>query len=144
MVQREFKKWQLAFIAGLLFVIPVILLFQYTKADIVIDFDNPEVDPFRNKCFLGQSECIYHSFGGTQFPNVELREDTTYWWILGEDVWCVKSQMSFTEPVTNPNLEITQDSVISCNDIAMFDKDDWDFSSFINGEPTYIFTLKGT
>lgn len=141
MVEREFKKWQLAFIVGLIFIIPVIIVFQYTGTDIVIDFDD---NPFKNKCFLGQSECVYDS------DATELREDDTYWWILGTDVWCVKSQMSFTEPVTNPNIEITQDSEVSCNDIAMFDKNDWDFSilhlDLIDGGflDRYIFTLKGT
>ena len=144
MVDRKLSKWQLGILTVLILIIPFILVYQLSKPDITINFDSAETDPFFNKCFLGQSECIYHSFGGTLHTNTELREDDTYWWILGKDVWCVKSQMSFTEPVTNPNVEITQDSEVSCNDLAMFDKEDWDFSTIINGELTYIFTLKGT
>ena len=161
-------KVMVVIVALIILAVPFILVYQLTKADINIsDFTFPinDEDPFENKCFLGQSECFYtHGLGILTGGDVEFREDDTYWWILGEDVWCIKSEMSFVEPVTNPNVQITQGDQIDCNDTAMFDKSDWDLRigisipdeegnlipflssiSFPEGSiQTYTFTLKGT
>ncbi len=127
MVERKFKKWQLAFIVGLIFIIPMIILFQYTKADIVINID----DDFKNQCFFGQTECVYDkriniTFEDSQrIPIIQFRETVNNWQIIGDNVWCIQGR-SVAIPVTNPQQEITKDSEVSCNNIAVFDRDEWD------------------
>ena len=139
MADRNLAKWQIASLAIIILIIPVIIVFQLTKADIVIDFDNP--NPFENKCFLGESQCTF-----TQtFPEIELREDDTYWWILGEDVYCVKTDRTVEVPVSDPVGVITEETEVSCNDLFMFDKTVWDFSDSetMGDTKLYVFTLKG-
>lgn len=133
MADRNLAKWQIASLAIIILIIPLIIVFQLTKADIVINFNDD--DPFFNKCFLGQSECVYQIPIGIAFDDqpvgmefIEFREDKTYWWILGEDVWCIKTERTVAEPVSDPVGVITEETEIECNDLAMFDKGDWDLT----------------
>jgi len=149
MADLKLAKWQIATIAIIILIIPLIIVFQLSKQpDIVINFDQD--DPFRNKCFLGETTCQYEAI----FPEIELREDDTYWWILGEDVWCVKTERTVEVPVSDPVGVITQETEISCNDLAMFDKLEWDFIQIpppqgcgLTGTCpplVYVFIMKGT
>ncbi len=126
MVERKFKKWQLAFIVGLIFIIPVILVFQYTKADIVINIDTD----FKNQCFFGQSVCTYDkliiNFEGQVDQNpFEFRETENNWQIIGDNVFCIHTERSVAVPVSDPVGVITEETEVSCNNIAVFDKDEW-------------------
>lgn len=127
MADRKLAKWQIASLAIIILIIPVIIVFQLTKADIVINFDDD--DPFKNKCFLGQTECIYmHELGVNVGGEVEFRDDMDLnrWLIIGEDVFCIKIERTVAEPVADPVGVITEETEISCNNIAVFDKDEWD------------------
>ncbi len=141
MADRKLGNTQIAIIAVIVLIIPFIIVFQLTKADIVIDFTDE--DRFDNICFLGESQCTYVMI----FPDIELREDDTYWWILGENVWCEKIERNVAEPVADPVGVITEETEIKCNNVAMFDKNEWDFSDAtitLEGQPTiYTFTKKG-
>lgn len=148
MVDRKMPLWKIVLVGGIVLTIPLVIAFQLTKADIVINFD--EENPFKNKCFLGETECMYEAI----FPEIELREDDTYWWILGENVWCVKIERTVEEQVEDPVGVITEETEVTCNDLAMFDKSEWDFGQIpppqgcgLNGTCPpliYVFTMKGT
>jgi len=142
MADRKLAKWQIVFITVVVLIIPFIIVFQLAyQPDIFLDFESD--DTFENTCFLGQDECTYIMI----FPEIELREDDTYWWILGENVWCEKTERNVAEPVADPVGVITEETEIKCNDVAMFDKNEWDFSDAtitLEGQPTiYTFTKKG-
>ncbi len=127
MVERKFKKWQLAFIVGLIFIIPLIVLFQYTKADIIINID----EDFKNQCFFGQPVCVYDQeiriFSSINTgKEIEFRELSDEWRIIGENVFCFKVDGSFAEPVANPVGIVTEKDDVTCNNIASFEKNDWD------------------
>lgn len=127
MVERKFKKWQLAFIVGLIFIIPVIIVFQYTSADIIINID----EDFKNQCFFGQPVCVYDKeiavFGSINTgKEIQFQELSDEWRIIGEDVFCFKVDGSFVEPISDPVGVIIPQSNITCNNIASFEKSDWD------------------
>ncbi len=77
MVERKFKKWQLAFIVGLIFIIPVILVFQYTKADITIPIIS---QGFVSECSDDGKVCAFNSNSN---KILSITEDDRFWTISG-------------------------------------------------------------
>ena len=128
MADRNLAKWQIASLAIIILIIPVIIVFQLTKADIVINID----EDFKNQCFFGQPICVYDkqinvTFEDTQKdPLIVFRETEINWQIIGDNVFCIKIERSVAEPVSDPVGVITESTEVSCNNIAIFDKDEWD------------------
>ena len=163
MALKKLKKYEIIFLAVVILIIPVILVYQLTKPDIVIRVG----DDFTNQCFFGQTECKYmHDLGRVTGGVVEFRDEMELnrWLIVGEDVWCIHTERSVAVPVSNPVGVITQETEVSCNNIAVFDKDEWDLEigiafpdeqgrlipfsplpEFPEGtQQTFVFTMKGT
>jgi len=131
MAARKLAKWQIASLAIIILIIPVIIVFQLTKADIIINFDDD--DPFFNKCFFGQPVCVYDkpigfAFSVAPIGEITFQELPDEWRVLGEDVFCFKiDKNNRGEPVTDPVGVITErDSNVVCNNIATFEKNEWD------------------
>jgi len=128
MADRKLEKWQIAFLATVILIIPFIIVFQLTKADIVINID----EDFKNQCFFGQPVCVYDkrinvTIEDTQRePLIAFRETENNWQIIGDNVFCIKIEGAFAEPVTDPVGVVTKESEVNCNNIAVFDKDEWD------------------
>ncbi|MCP6727142.1 MAG: hypothetical protein KJI69_03900 [Patescibacteria group bacterium] len=134
MVERKFKKWQLAFIVGLIFIIPLIVLFQYTKADIVIDrFGN------ENGCeFISGGDikliCTY-----TSDPDgtiIKVTQSNSAWILTGECVTTVGNNfVKFgQENPTVSALPPAIDTLDDCINIIIFEMDNYDREIDFNSE----------
>jgi len=127
MVERKFKNWQLAFIVGLIFIIPVIIVFQYTSADIVITFDE------QNGC-EGSEPFVCTFFSNPDAMIIILVESDVKWTLSGT---CIttdgelfsKGISEFPEISFSPPADFEQ-----CRDMISFDKDMWNrqFSVIVN------------
>lgn len=145
MADRELKHWQKIFIAVVVLTVPFIIAFQltYQQPDINI---NTGIKPPENQCIYGQDYCKYvqENIGKLQFD-----ENEDMWIITGNGVWCVKVVNEFAEPVANPANQYGNNNQLSCNDIAIFNKSEWDLSlqhaDLVSGgyENTFFFTKKG-
>jgi len=157
----EHTKFQIAIIAIIILIIPVIIVYQLTKPDIILNIE----EDFENQCFFGQTECLYmHDLGVITSGEIEFRDemDLNRWLIIGDNVWCIHTDRSVAVPISDPVGVISQESEVSCNNIAVFDKDEWDlkigiavpdeegnliqFSSIdfpMGSQQTFTFTIKG-
>jgi len=129
MADRKLAKWQIASIVIIVLIIPFIIVFQLTRADIVLTFD----EDFKNQCFFGQPVCVYDKIIRTTLEiitekQIEFQETGDDWRILGEDVFCIKTERTVAEPVRDPVGVITEETEVSCIDIAVFNKSDWDLT----------------
>ena len=134
MVERKFAKWQLAFIVGLIFIIPVILVFQYSKADIVIDrFEN------ENGCeFISGGEikliCTY-----TSDPDgtiIKVTQSNSAWILTGECI-TTKGQTSLKFGQENPTVTgsgVPFEELDDCINIIIFEMDNYDREIDFNSE----------
>ena len=164
-------KLRLAIVAGIILIIPFIIVFQLSKSDINISdltFPINGKEPFHNQCFFGEPVCVYDKsvrfgFSVASVDEIEINELPNEWRVIGEDVFCFKIESGSVEPVSDPVGVITErESNVTCNNIAMFDKNDWDlniklfvpdaegnlvsFSSFELPEGSinrFTFTMKG-
>jgi len=134
MVERKFKKWQLAFIVGLIFIIPIIIVFQYTSgADIVIEINPTE------SCFPQEDNTCFFRIGSGSTTRFE--ESNTQYTVFGERVVCFR-----TEPI---GLSLAPPEV-QCNDVGIFAKENWrlgiSHADLIDGGfiDTLIFSKIGT
>jgi len=136
MVERKFKKWQLAFIVGLIFIIPIILVFQYTKSDIVIDFGSKT-----NGCdFTDETVCTYISDPDKVI--IILSESVDKWTLTGNCITTAgeifgKGTREFPQISFEPPSDFEE-----CRDMISFDKDIWTRQlTFIEGLEENVFTL---
>ncbi len=152
MVLKKLTKIELAFLAGIILIIPFIIVFQLAnQPDINISdltFPINDRDQFENQCFFGQTECVYTE-DSRKLGEIQFRETQNNWQIIGTDVWCIKTERTVAVPVSDPVGVITQETEVSCNNIAIFDKNEWDLAIFhadtIDGFfNTFTFTMKGT
>lgn len=158
-------KLRLALVAGIILIIPFILVYQLSKGDINIeDFTHPiqDTDPFENKCFydpiekefqFGEISCTYVR-ESSRLGEIIFTETDTKWQVTGDQIWCVKIERSVMEPVADPVGSISESSIgesqpsVECNDIAIFDKDEWNLqithADLIDGgsADSFRFTLK--
>ena len=139
MVQREFKKWQLAFIVGLIFIIPVIIVFQYTKADITIEINPTE------PCFPQEDDTCFFRIGSGSTTRFE--ESDTQYTVFGERIVCFRTIEDVAEPMGDIALAPPD---VQCNDVGIFDKENWrlaiSHADLIDGGfiDTLIFSRIGT
>ncbi len=135
-------KFQIAIIAVIILIIPAIIVFQLTKADIVINIEND----FENQCFFGQTKCNYID-SSRNVGAIIFSETVEQWQILGENVWCIKTDREVAEPVSDPVGVITDEDEVTCNNIAIFDRNEWDLQVGVGSNGSafteYIFTMKG-
>ncbi len=167
MVERKFKKWQLAFILGLIFIIPIILVFQFTNADIVIPI-NPDMESTERHCIfkdtdfggggtVDQTVCTYVlSFQSSPFLPVEnfgitFTENENNWTLQGQCIDTRGENLARDIDVqerdcdckilldVSPNFKPNE-----CIDTVIFDKDNWDRQLLLNEIiEQNTFTLKG-
>lgn len=150
MALKRLTKFELAFLAGIILIIPFIIVFQLSKADINIgDFTSPiqDTDPFANMCIEGDFRCIYLQ-SDNKLGEIIFTETETRWQIAGDNVWCVKFKPTASEPIADPigSIGESQPSII-CNNLAIFDKSEWNLTIFhadtLDGFfNTFTFTMK--
>lgn len=135
MVERKFKKWQLAFIVGLIFIIPLIVLFQFTKADIVIDrFAN------ENGCeFISGGDikliCTY-IISDADGTIIKVSQSNSAWILTGECI-TTKGQTSLKSGQENPTRTgsgVPFEELDDCINIIIFEMDNYDRSIDFNSE----------
>ena len=118
MADSKLSNIQIAIIAGIILVVPFIIVLQLTKADIVIEFN----EDFTNQCFFGENQCSYVEELGV----IQLSENDDAWTILGENVFCTKTERTVAVPVSDPVGVISEETEVTCNNFAIFDKNEWD------------------
>lgn len=144
-------KFQIIIIAVIVLIIPTIIVFQLTKADITIEnltFPIVDGDTFKNQCFFGQTKCVYEE-RSAESGVIVFDDQETSWLIRGENVWCIKSNRQVAEPVADPVGVITDESEVTCNNLAIFNKSEWDLqithADLVSGGSVdiFTFTMKG-
>jgi len=142
MVERKFKKWQLAFIVGLIFIIPVILVFQFTNADIEL---RPQ-DSIQG-CGSTPTTCQYVTNGALGFDPIMITERDDKWLLRGNCVDTKGESLARALAIADRdgiNLDISFPSnPDECLDSVIFLKKDWDRSlEFTEVIELNTFTLK--
>lgn len=144
MADRELKKWQLALIAGIILIVPVIIAFQLTKADININDLNPT---FVSGCNMEGTVCTYNMDNTVRV--ITISEDEEKWTLMGN---CIDTALaSFLRSgavIQRDSGQTLSDPVFGfnpeeCRDLVIFLKDDWDReNTFVNNSEVNIFTLR--
>lgn len=159
MALKKLAKWEMVLIAGIILIIPIIIAYQLTKADIEIDL-NPT---FSNGCNQLGTVCMYNMDSTAKI--ITLNEDDLSWRITGLCVDTAIEQYNRKVAISErDNSLITLEYPANpeeCRDLVIFSKDDWErenkvvtvdvqvqcFTTPCNPVPTdfelNIFTLKG-
>lgn len=125
MADRKLAHWQIASLTIIILIIPLIIVFQLTKADIVIDVNSPIA--IANSCLIKKDTktCTYDEADKTQLITITESDATTLlansWKVTGESVLC-------NEFITTADFggEIRESTEIKCFDTVFFDKEIWD------------------
>lgn len=131
MALKRLTKFELAFLAGIILIIPFIIVFQLSKADIVID-----ITSITNGC-----ESINDVFICTYVsdPNrviIKITESNDAWVVTGNCITTVGERFG-KGIVENPEIFFSPppfDTVDNCIDLIIFDKDMYDREFSFNSE----------